>query len=167
MFRQKKQVLTCIVLLIGTIGIAAFIFPKPPSEIEKPNKGVVTMATNQIMIDPKIDLTSDQEITILIHFRTKPARAAVEWAKTQGIPLTLEQAEQDVKESHQRFQADIKKYLDSEQITYAVTHTYTAAFNGVAMRLRATDIKALLQSAEIEAIYANKQMNMIPPVKPS
>jgi len=57
--------------------------------------------------------------------------------------------------------------ISTQQIPYTITHTYTAAINGVAMRLPASAIQALLQSAEIEAIYANKEIKMIPPVQPS
>ncbi|WHY77001.1 protease inhibitor I9 family protein [Neobacillus sp. WH10] len=164
MLKQGKLLLVaCFLTVIAGAGVN---FIQSTQEKEELNKGEEAMTTN-VHIDPEIDLNSNKEITIIIHFKTKPARAAVELAKMKGVPLTLEQAEQEVKESHQRFQADVKKYLDGEHITYSITHSYTAAINGVAMRLPASAIQALLQSAEIEAIYANKEIKLIPPVKPS
>ncbi|QCJ44236.1 hypothetical protein FAY30_21290 [Bacillus sp. S3] len=162
----KKGRLILAGCLLAVMAGALVIFLQDHKEKEKPTRGEVAMTTN-IHIDPEIDLNSNDEITVLIHFKTKPAREAVELAKMQGVPLTLEQAERDVKESHQRFQADVKKYLDGGQISYTIKHTYTAAFNGVAIKLPASAIQALLQSAEIEAIYANKEIKNIPPVQPS
>jgi len=164
MLKQRKLLLVgCLMAVIAGAGV---IFIKATQEKEEPNKGEEAMTTN-VHIDPEIDLNSNKEITIIIQFKTKPARAAVELAKMKGVPLTLEQAEQEVKESHQRFQADVKKFLDGEQIPYSITHSYTAAINGVAMRLPASAIQALLQSAEIDSIYASKEIKLIPPVQPS
>lgn len=160
----KLLLIGCLVAVI--VGAWIMIIQQANQEKEKPNKGEEAMTTN-VYIDPKIDLNSDKEITVIIHFKTKPAREAVELAKQKGETLSLEQAEQDVKESHKRFQADVKKYLDGEQIPYTITHTYTAAINGVAIRLPSSAIKTLLQSREIEAVYASKEIKNIPPVQPS
>ncbi|MFJ7724835.1 protease inhibitor I9 family protein [Neobacillus sp. NPDC097160] len=164
MLEKGKLILVgCLLAVIAGAWIYFLSFNK---EKEKPNAGEEAMTTN-IHIDPEIDLNSDKEVTILIHFKTQPAKVAVELAKQNGETLSLEQAEQDVKESHKRFQADVKKYLDGEQIPYTITHTYTAAFNGVAIRLPSNAIKTLLQSGEIEAVYANREIKKIPPVQPS
>jgi hypothetical protein len=160
--------------LLSLVGVGVFftqtkrdkeVQSKPKVEQEEP-KGEEVMTQN-IYIDPKIDMNSPAEVTIIIHFKTKPAKTAVALAEASGIPLTLEQAEQDVKDSHERFRKDAEKYLGEKQIPYRIVHAYTAALNGVAMKLPANEIQTLLQSAEIEAIYANREIKLVPPVQPS
>lgn len=122
--------------------------------------------TSALYIDPKIDMNSEKTVSIIIHFTTEPAKAAVTLAEAKGVPLTLEKAQKDVEESHSRFQEDLKRLLDQNQIPYSITYTYTTAFNGVSMKLPGTAIKTLLQSKEIGAIYANQEYHLDPPLKP-
>ncbi|CAH2717338.1 hypothetical protein BACCIP111895_04530 [Neobacillus rhizosphaerae] len=167
--------------LLAVLGFSVFFTPiyqekegqntskeeqnKPKGEQIEP-KGEEVMTQN-IYIDPKINLKSEEEVIIIIHFKTKPAKVAVALAEASGVPLTIEKAEQDVKDSHARFRKDVEKYLGQKQIPYTIVHTYSAALNGVAMKLPANEIKSLLQSAEIEAIYANREIKLVPPVQPS
>jgi hypothetical protein len=116
-----------------------------------------------IYIDPRINMNTNSPITVIIHFKTLPAHAAVAAAKANGITLSLEKAEQDVKESHRRFQEDLQRYLGQQGIPFTVTHTYTVALNGAAIRLPGNKIPALLQSAEIAGIYANQEYKIEPP----
>lgn len=159
-----RLLLSC--LIVALAAGAGLVFFQEARVTNESSKGEEVMTAN-VQVDPKIDLNSSQEVSIIVIFKTKPARTAVEDAKKIGVPLTLEQAEQDVKESHQRFQAEVKKYLGGADIPYTITHTYTAALNGVAMTLPADAIKVLVQSEEIESIRANREINIIPPVKPS
>src|SRR4051794_11760963 len=78
--------------------------------IKKEEKGEKGM-TADIYIDPKINLGGEGEVTIIIHFKTVPAKVAVSLAESGGAPLTLEKAELDVEASHVRFQEDVQKYL--------------------------------------------------------
>ena len=119
-----------------------------------------------IHIDPEVDMKSEKMVEIIIHFKTKPAKVAVAIAEMSGVPLSLDQAKQDVEDSHSRFQEDIERYLGQNQIPYSIMHIYKAAFNGVAMKLPGKEIKRLLQSNEIATIYANKEIKLIPPPKP-
>jgi hypothetical protein len=119
--------------------------------------------TNKINVDPAIDINSDEMVTVIIQFRTKPAQEAVAIAKKAGIPLTLENANWAVKHSHERFQEEVKRYLDSKRIPYTINYVYQSALNGVSMTLPAKDIKLLLQFKEIESIHANKQYHIDPP----
>ncbi|MGE8203285.1 protease inhibitor I9 family protein [Heyndrickxia sp. NPDC080065] len=133
---------------------------------ERQKKEGEEVMKSALYIDPKIDMNSEKTISIIIHFKTQPAKAAVALAEAKGVPLTLEKAKIDVEESHARFQEDLKRLLDQKHIPYAITYTYTTAFNGVSMKLPGTAIKTLLQSKEIDAIYANKEYHLEPPLKP-
>ncbi|AZU64092.1 hypothetical protein CHR53_24090 [Neobacillus mesonae] len=119
-----------------------------------------------VFVDPMIDLNSINVVSVIVVFRTPPASSAVAHAKMAGVPLTLEQAEQDVKESHHRFQRDVKRYLESAHIPYKITNTYSSALNGVAMSLPAVAIRQLLHSPEIQSIHANKEISLDPPMSP-
>lgn len=119
--------------------------------------------TNKIIVDPAIDVNSDEMVTVIIQFRTKPAQEAVAIAKKSGVPLTLENANWAVKHSHERFQEEVKRYLDSKRIPYTINYVYQTALNGVSMTLPAKDIKLLLQFKEIESIHANNQYHIDPP----
>ncbi|CAG9609829.1 protease inhibitor I9 family protein [Pseudoneobacillus rhizosphaerae] len=119
--------------------------------------------TNKINVDPTIDINSDEMVTVIIQFRTKPAQEAVAIANKAGIPLTLENANWAVKHSHERFQEEVKRYLDSKRIPYTINYVYQSALNGVSMTLPAKDIQLLLQFKEIKSIHANKQYHIDPP----
>lgn len=85
--------------------------------------------TTDIYIDPKIDIYSKKTITILVHFKTKPAKVAMLQAEAQGVLLTLEEAKRDVDESHDRFQKEVNGILGEKQIAFSITHTYKSTFN--------------------------------------
>jgi hypothetical protein len=121
--------------------------------------------TNKINVDPTIDVNSNEMVTVIIQFRTKPAQEAVAIAKMAGVPLAVENANWAVKHSHERFQEDVKRYLVPKRIPYTINYVYQSALNGVSMTLPAKDINLLLQFKEIESIHANKQYQIDPPNK--
>ena len=111
-----------------------------------------------IFIDPKIDLNSSENIQIIVQFKTKPAIIQAKLTPN----LTIEKARQLVEESHSQFQQDVVNSLDKNQIDYVILNRYKEAYNGVAMKMKGKDIKHLLQSNEIGAIYKS-QLFSIPP----
>ncbi|WP_045517264.1 protease inhibitor I9 family protein [Neobacillus niacini] len=121
-----------------------------------------------VHIDPAIDLSSDQIISIIIEFKTKPAKIAVLEAEAKGIPLTIEEAKEKVEESHVTFQKELQTLLDKNQVPYTVRNTYKTAFNGVSMELPANEIIRLAESSSIiSKIYPNKKIQLDPPISPS
>lgn len=110
----------------------------------------------EIYIDPKIDMSSDKYISILIEFKVKPAKVAV---ATSVSNITMEHAKQMVEVSHHLFQTELDS-LNEQQIKYTVDQTYTDAFNGVSVRLKGNTIKYFLQSTVIKAIYKNQDMHI-------
>ncbi|MCK1992328.1 hypothetical protein GW626_18400 [Peribacillus muralis] len=125
---------------------------------------VIETVKTPIYVDPKIDLTSEKRGSIIIQFRTKPARIAVLEAKAKGQALALEKAMKDVEESHMRFQKEIQILL--EKVPYSITGTYKTVYNGVTMELPAYKIKRLLESSEISTIHSNKDIQIDPPILP-
>jgi hypothetical protein len=131
-------------------------------------KVVKETMTPYVKVDPAIDLSSEQTISIIIEFRTKPAKVAVLEAEAKGIPLTLEEAMENVEESHKTFQEELRTLFDKNQVPYTVRHTYKTALNGVSMELPAKEIKRLVESSSvISKISPNKQIKLDPPITPS
>ncbi len=124
-----------------------------------------TMSTS-FYVDPSIDLSSNQFISIIIEFKTKPAKIAVLEAEAEGKQLTLEEATKQVEESHELFQKELKILLDDHQIPYSIRHTYKTVLNGVSMDLPSMEIKRLLQSTVIEKIHLNRKVHLMPPIAP-
>lgn len=124
-----------------------------------------TMSTS-FYVDPSIDLSSNQLLSIIIEFKTKPAKIAVLEAEAEGKQLSLEEATKQVEESHELFQKELKNLLDDQQIPYSIRHTYKTVLNGVSMDISAKDIKRLLQSTVIEKIYPNRKVHLMPPIAP-
>lgn len=116
---------------------------------------------SSIYIDPKIDLNSEEYVEIIIQFKTRPAKTQLSIEPIQ----TLEKATQLVEESHCRFQQDLDNYLDKSHVSYIILNHYKSSFNGVAMEIIGSNIRFLLQSNEIDAIYINRKLNI--PIKPS
>ena len=119
-----------------------------------------------IYVDPEIDLTSQKKVSIIIQFKTKPAKIAVIEAQAKGLTLSLEEATKAVEDSHIRFHKDIQTLLEKEKVPYSITRSYKTVYNGVAMELPAYEIKRLLNSAEISTIHADKEIQLDPPILP-
>ena len=120
-----------------------------------------------VEIDPRINLSSTQPISIIIQFIIKPAKAAVQEAKAEGILLTLEEAKRQVEYSHMQFQEEIRLALEQNQIPYRINHRYKTAFNGVSMELPANEILRLAHSSVIQKIYPNEDFLIDPPIHPA
>lgn len=121
-----------------------------------------------VYVDPALDLQSNKTISIIIEFKTKPAKIAVLEAEAKGIPLTIEEAQQNVEESHAKFHNELHTLLDNKQGPYTIKHTYKTVFNGVSMELPANEIKRLVESSSVVSkIYLNKKIQLDPPIPPS
>lgn len=120
-----------------------------------------------VYVDPSIDLTSPQITSIIVEFKTKPARIAVLEAEAKGIPFTLEEAKKKVEESHALFREELQMVFAVNGIPYSITHTYKAALNGVSMELPANEINRMAESSSIiSKIYLNRKIQLDPPISP-
>lgn len=122
---------------------------------------------SSIKVDPELDLSSGEDVSIIIEFKTKPAKIAVLEAEAQGVELTLESAKEKVEHSHREFEKELHAFLEENEVDYRITHRYKTAFNGVSMELPAKEIKRLMGSSIISRIYRNKEIQLDPPIQPS
>ncbi|MGR3765733.1 protease inhibitor I9 family protein [Rossellomorea sp. NS-SX7] len=120
-----------------------------------------------VEIDPRINLSSTQTISIIIQFIIKPAKVAVLEAKGKGIHLTLEEAKRHVEVSHMQFQEEIRLALEHNHIPYRIIHRYKTAFNGVSMEMPSNEILRLAHSSVIQKIYLNEEIQIDPPIHPA
>ncbi|WP_256941419.1 protease inhibitor I9 family protein [Bacillus sp. EAC] len=124
-----------------------------------------TMGTS-VFVDPSIDQSSNKTVSIIIEFKTKPAKIAVIEAEAQGKQLSLDEAKQKVEESHEQFQKELQTLLAQNQVPFTVKHVYKTALNGVSMELPGNEVKRLMQSSVIGRITLNKEIHLDPPIQP-
>ncbi|MDR7240198.1 protease inhibitor I9 family protein [Neobacillus drentensis] len=166
MKKCSGAILTAAIILTNMSGCQESIFEKNHT-IGK-GKVVEETMTPSVHVDPAIDLSSKQTTSIIIEFKTKPAKVAVIEAEAKGIPLTIEEAKEQVEESHKMFQKELHELLDKNQVPYTVRHKYKNAFNGVSMELPSNEIKRLAEfSSVISNISLNRKIKLDPPILPS
>ncbi|PAE38719.1 S8 family serine peptidase [Bacillus sp. 7884-1] len=112
--------------------------------------------TAGIQLSPETDLSSEQEISVIIEFKNKPAKTAVLIEKLNGRELTHEDAEKWVEEDHSVFQQD----LDALKIKGKITTTYKQVYNGVALTLPANEVKNLLKSKAVKNVWENQEFQL-------
>lgn len=162
MFRKKIY----IIVLLVIIFIGGCQANKGENDSQKIDKVVEKKMHSSAKVDSSIDLSSNQLVSIIIEFKTKPAKIAVLEAKAKGITLTFEEAKRQVEQSHQSFQK-LLSLLDENNVQYRVKHTYKAALNGISIEMPANEINRLLGSSVISKIYPDKQIQLDPPINPS
>ncbi|WP_394139670.1 S8 family serine peptidase [Cytobacillus oceanisediminis] len=113
------------------------------------------------------DLQSKGEISVIVQFKSKPSKVAVLEAAVKGKALKKEEAAAQVEKEHKKFKEDIKKYLPQENsktksISNAITQTYKRAYNGVAMKLPADQVRHLLESNVVQAVFKSQTFTVDP-----
>lgn len=134
---------------------------------QKEEQVVEETMNSSIKVDPALDLSSGEKMTVIIEFKTKPAKIAVLEAEAKGMELSLVTAQEDVEQSHKDFEKELHAFLDENKVDYRIIHRYKTAFNGVSMELPANEIKRLLGSSVISSIYPNNEIHLEPPIQPS
>jgi uncharacterized protein YcfL len=134
---------------------------------QKKEEVVKETMNSSVKVDPSINLSSKKTVSIIIEFKTKPAKITVLEAEAQGVKITLDAAKEHVEQSHQAFQKELHAFLEGNQVEYRIIHRYKTAFNGVSMELPANEIKRLMGSSVISKIYPNEEIQLDPPIQPS
>jgi subtilisin family serine protease len=115
----------------------------------------------------KEELNSDQEIDIIVQFRSKPSKIAVMDAEFKGKKLSQSEADELVTSEHNQFAKDIQSILPSSNLrsgeaNHEITTTYQTVYNGVAMTLPANQVESLLKSDVVKAVYKNATFKVDP-----
>lgn len=117
------------------------------------------------------ELQSKEDISVIVEFKANPSKVAVLEATLKGKTLKQEDAVAQVEKEHKTFKEDIKKHLPQEKSTTknsssSITQTFKKAYNGVAMKLPADQVKLLLESDVVQAVYKNQTFTVDPIVDP-
>ncbi|PAE38701.1 S8 family serine peptidase [Bacillus sp. 7884-1] len=116
------------------------------------------------------ELKSDNEISVIVEFKTKPEKVAVLDAALKGKKLTAEHAKNKINHEHATFEEDVKRILPStleksEKKAYQITRSFKTAYNGVSMKLPANEVETLLQSDAVKAVYKSVTFTIDPPIQ--
>ena len=114
-----------------------------------------------------VELNTQDEISVIVKFKSKPSKVAVLEAELKGKKLKKEEATAKVEKEHKTFKADIQNILPQENTkaksnSNTITHTFKKAYNGVAMTLPADQVELLLQSDVVQAVYKNQTFTVDP-----
>ncbi len=118
-------------------------------------------------ISSEIDLTSSNQINVIVEFTNKPAKVAQIEASVEGKTLTAKDASKLVDEDHSTFANDVGQVLSDDKqkkINYKINRSYKHAFSGVSMSLPANQVQNLLKSKVVKKVWSNEKFTIDPPI---
>ncbi|MBM7587949.1 subtilisin family serine protease [Bacillus pakistanensis] len=122
-----------------------------------------------LQLSRDIDLTSKEEVTVIVEFDQLPAKTEQIQKSLKGEKISLEKAKKKVEESHEKFKKDLQAKIGekkkSSKEDYKIKYTYKNALNGVALTLPANEIENLLESEVVKAVYSELEVQLTPPPK--
>ncbi|OHR66201.1 hypothetical protein HMPREF3291_12045 [Bacillus sp. HMSC76G11] len=111
------------------------------------------------------ELLTDEEVSVIVQFHSKPSKVAFLDAEVKGKKLMKENAQAQVEKEHKTFKEDVQKYISSvngKKASPKITRSYKTAFNGVAMKLPASQVEDLTKSAAVKAVFKNQTYTVDP-----
>ncbi|PEJ56540.1 hypothetical protein CN692_17015 [Bacillus sp. AFS002410] len=124
-------------------------------------KQLQTSDQTGLQISSDVNLDTDKQISVIVEFKTKPSKIAMLESQLQGESLSSSSADQLVEVSHDNFKQDASKMLKK----YKIKRSYKTAFNGVSMTLPANQVKSLLKSDTVKAVWSDSEVHIDPPVE--
>ncbi|QKE73957.1 S8 family serine peptidase [Arthrobacter citreus] len=121
-----------------------------------------------LQLSRDIDLSSDKDVTVIVEFKELPAKTAQIAKAIKGEKLSLAQANENVEKSQVQFKKDLQtkiKKTKSGKDAYHVKYTYKDSMNGVALTLPANQVKSLLNSNVVKAVYSDYTVHVDPPAQ--
>ncbi|PEL14210.1 S8 family serine peptidase [Bacillus sp. AFS017336] len=120
-----------------------------------------TMEDTGLMLSPETNLDSGAEVSVIVQFKSYPAKTAVLMESLKGNTLSTVEAEDDVNDDHQQFQTE----LAQKKLPYKIKKSFKRVFNGVSMSIPANKVKDLLKSNVVKSIWTNTKVQAEPPVE--
>ncbi|MGG0175933.1 S8 family serine peptidase [Gottfriedia acidiceleris] len=127
------------------------------------------LSTNEatgLQISSDIDQNSTKQTSVIVEFANKPTKVAQMEASLQGQNLTANEATNLIDQDHDTFNQDVDQILIDEnhkKADYEITRSYKNAFNGVSINLPTNQIKNLLKSKAVKAVWSNETFSIDPP----
>ncbi|MFJ7936291.1 S8 family serine peptidase [Sporosarcina sp. NPDC096371] len=121
-----------------------------------------------LQLSRDIDLTSEEQVTVIVEFDQLPAKAEQKQKSLMGEKVSLETAKKKAEASHESFTNELKaivgKNAKSGKAKYEIKYTYKTAFNGVAITLPANEIEKLVDLEVVKAVYSELEVQIPLPV---
>ncbi|XZF77026.1 S8 family serine peptidase [Bacillus sp. AL-1R] len=111
------------------------------------------------------ELHEDKDIPVIVEFKSMPEKVAMLDAAVKGKELTGSKAKDNVNKEHSTFEADLERILPQAKEkggkkSYKITRSFKTAYNGVSMNLPAKEVKTLLQSDAVKAVYKSATVSI-------
>jgi subtilisin family serine protease len=125
---------------------------------------------NGLHLDPNVDTSSVEEISVIVQFKKQPESVARINAQLKGEELSEKEAKSNVETSHKAFKNDLstlfKEDMKQRKSSFKINHEYKNALNGVSMTIPANKVEDLLKSEEVQAVWSNEEVTLdLPAVK--
>ncbi|PEL08391.1 hypothetical protein CN601_16870 [Bacillus sp. AFS017336] len=144
-------------------AILAKLTPEQRQALAKMN----TEDQTGLFLNPDVNLDKSDKVSVIVQFNQKPHKVAVLEAALKGDNLSDVNARGLVDSDHVTFKNDLTKLIKTEKSnssSFKINREYKNAFNGVAMQVPANQIKTLLNSKAVKAIYSNDQVHVEQPI---
>lgn len=117
-------------------------------------------------IAPDVKQNSSEMVSVIVEFKTLPAKVAVKQQAAIGKRMLEAAAETQVEQSHQAFKKFVssfkkqKSMKDYDPAAIEINREYKHAINGVSMTLPGIVVKELLASDEVKRVWSNKELQL-------
>lgn len=108
-----------------------------------------------------IDITLEEEVSIIVEFNSLPKIMASEL--NNGI--NKKTIESSIQIEHSTFDKFLNTMTNAKALLYTVDHSYYDTFNGVALKIKGTDIPKLLDSGVVKSIWNDEIATIEPSVQ--
>ena len=120
-----------------------------------------------LRLSDDVDLTSEEEVTVIVEFKELPAKVAQIVEASKGESISLEKAKEKVEKSHAEFKKNLQEKIGKEERSnkdnFNIKYTYQNAFNGVTMSLPANQINKLMEMDTVKAVFSDIKVQIDPP----
>lgn len=166
-------------LISGTISLSLFLsfFPLSAANaydtrtdrsakalkewVEKYNKELQDASVGVNPIKEGVDISTEEYQSIIVEFKSLP-RITANILNDGGSKYSLID---EVETEHKEFSKFLeRKAKEKSSVTYDIEHSYFETFNGVAMKVRGTDISMLLESGVVKSIWKDEEVRVDPVV---
>ncbi|MFF2876394.1 S8 family serine peptidase [Gottfriedia sp. NPDC057991] len=113
-----------------------------------------------LFLSKDVNLDSSENVSVIVEFNEKPHKVAVMEAALDGKDLSDSEAKTLVDDDHSTFKDDLTSLLKNEK--YKIKREYKNSFNGLSMEIPANQVKTLLKSKAVKAIYSDVKVSVDP-----
>lgn len=164
----KKLITTVLTIAFFTNSMGTLAFGVTNDATGKSYSDLVQSLKNQITYNEKdnlptisndVDTTNSDMVSVIVEFVSEPL--ALSNASTYDL------TENKVDRDHRVFEkylSNLPSPYDSDGQSPTIQHSYKTVFNGVALKIKGTDIEALTKSGVVKRIHKDTEIKADPPI---